>query len=39
MLVEGALSPANPAPLRLRRLGYVRQSCLLHAWSRRCRAA
>ena len=39
MLVEWVLSLANPAPLRLRRLGYVRQSGLLHARSRRCRAA
>ena len=39
MLVEWALSLANPAPLRLRRLGYVRQSGLLHARSRRCRTA
>ena len=39
MLVEWALSLANPAPMRLRRLGYVRQSGLLHARSRRCRAA
>jgi len=39
MLVEWALSLVNPAPLHLRRLGYVRQSGLLHARSRRCRAA
>ncbi|SFL65598.1 hypothetical protein [Methylobacterium pseudosasicola] len=39
MLVAWALSLVNPAPLRLRRLGYVRQSGLLHARSRRCRAA
>lgn len=39
MLVAWALSLINPAPLRLRRLGYVRQSGLLHARSRRCRAA
>ncbi len=39
MIVEWALSLANPAPLCLRRLGYVRQSGLLHARSRRCRAA
>ncbi|MCJ2091706.1 hypothetical protein MKK67_04165 [Methylobacterium sp. J-072] len=39
MLVEWVLSLVNPAPLRLRRLGYVRQSGLLHARSRRCRAA
>ncbi|MCJ2051538.1 hypothetical protein [Methylobacterium sp. J-070] len=39
MLVAWALSLVNPAPLRLRRLGYVRQSGLLHARSRRCRAS
>lgn len=39
MLLAWALSLLNPAPLRLRRLGYVRQSGLLHARSRRCRAA
>lgn len=39
MLIEWALSLANPAPLDLRRLGYVRQSRLLHARSRRCRRA
>ncbi|MHB2209372.1 hypothetical protein [Methylobacterium sp. CM6257] len=39
MLVAWVLSLFNPAPLRLRRLGYVRQSGLLHARSRRCRAA
>jgi hypothetical protein len=39
MMLAGALSLLNPAPLRLRRLGYVRQSGLLHARSRRCRAA
>lgn len=39
MLVEWALSLVNPAPLHLHRLGYVRQSGLLHARSRRCRAA
>lgn len=39
MLVAWALSLLNPAPLRLRRLGYVRQSGLLHARSCRCRAA
>ena len=39
MLVAWALSLFNPAPMRLRRLGYVRQSGLLHARSRRCRAA
>lgn len=39
MLLAWALSVLNPAPLRLRRLGYVRQSGLLHARSRRCRAA
>lgn len=39
MLVAWGLSLLNPAPLRLRRLGYVRQSGLLHARSRRCRAA
>ena len=39
MLVAWALSLANPAPLRLRRLGYVRESGLLHARSRRCRAS
>ncbi|MCJ2060722.1 hypothetical protein MKL09_29900 [Methylobacterium sp. J-048] len=39
MLVAWALSLVNPAPLRLRRRGYVRQSGLLHARSRRCRAA
>ncbi|MCJ2133221.1 hypothetical protein MKK69_03925 [Methylobacterium sp. J-026] len=39
MLVAWALAQFNPAPLRLRRLGYVRQSGLLHARSRRCRAA
>lgn len=39
MLFEWALSLVNPAPLRLRRLGYVRQSGRLHARSRRCRAA
>jgi hypothetical protein len=39
MLLAWALSALNPAPLPLRRLGYVRQSDLLHARSRRCRAA
>ncbi|MEE7449244.1 hypothetical protein MRF4_16355 [Methylobacterium radiotolerans] len=39
MLLAWALSVLNPAPLSLRRLGYVRQSGLLHARSRRCRAA
>lgn len=39
MLLAWALSLVNPAPLRLRRRGYVRQSGLLHARSRRCRAA
>lgn len=39
MLLAWALSLLNPAPLRLRRLGYVRQSGLLHARSSRCRAA
>lgn len=39
MLLAWALSLANPAPRHLRRLGYVRQSGLLHARSRRCRAA
>ncbi|MGH1574655.1 hypothetical protein ACRAWG_33390 [Methylobacterium sp. P31] len=39
MLVAWTLSLFNPAPLRLRRVGYVRQSGLLHARSRRCRAA
>ncbi len=39
MLFAWALSLLNPAPLRLRRLGFVRQSGLLHARSRRCRAA
>jgi hypothetical protein len=39
MLLAWALSLVNPAPLHLRRLGYVRQSGLLHARSRRCRAA
>ena len=39
MLVAWALSLVNPAPRRLRRLGYVRQSGLLHARSRRCRVA
>lgn len=39
MLLAFVLSLANPAPLRLRRLGYVRESGLLHARSRRCRRA
>ena len=39
MLLAFVLALANPAPLRLRRLGYVRESGLLHARSRRCRAA
>lgn len=39
MLFEWALALANPAPLRLHRLGYVRHSGRLHARSRRCRAA
>jgi hypothetical protein len=39
MLAAWALSLLNPAPLGLRRRGYVRQSGLLHARSRRCRAA
>lgn len=39
MLLAFVLSLINPAPLRLRRLGYVRESGLLHARSRRCRRA
>lgn len=39
MLLAFLLSLANPAPFRLRRLGYVRESGLLHARSRRCRRA
>lgn len=39
MLVAFVLSLLNPAPLHLRRLGYVRESGLLHARSRRCRRA
>lgn len=39
MLLAWTLSVLNPAPLPLRRLGYVRQNGLLHARSRRCRAA
>lgn len=39
MLFALLLALTNPAPLRLRRLGYVRESGLLHARSRRCRRA
>ncbi|MDP4022363.1 hypothetical protein Q8W71_07000 [Methylobacterium sp. NEAU 140] len=39
MLVAWILSLLNPAPLRLRRRGYVRESGLLHARARRCRGA
>ena len=39
MPFERALALVSPTPLRLRRLGYVRQSDLLHAWSRRRRRA
>lgn len=39
MLLAFLSSLTNPAPLRLRRLGYVRESGLLHARSRRCRRA
>jgi hypothetical protein len=39
MPVARALALVSPTPLRLRRLGYVRQSNLLHAWSRRRRRA
>lgn len=39
MLLEWVLSLATPAPLRHRRLGYVRESVLLYSRSRRCRAA
>lgn len=39
MLIASLLSLTTPAPLRLRRLGYVRESSLLQARSRRCRRA